>query len=45
VVTEIAETNVGSLHVNEKLGFVRTAKMVALVLTPGAKKPSRWARP
>src|SRR6185436_847049 len=45
VVTEIAETNVGSLHVNEKLGFVRKATMVALVLTPGAKKPSRWSRP
>jgi ribosomal protein S18 acetylase RimI-like enzyme len=44
VVTEIAETNVGSLHLNEKLGFVRKAKMVALVLDAGAKKPSRWTR-
>jgi GNAT superfamily N-acetyltransferase len=45
VVTEIGETNVGSLHVNEKLGFVRQATMVALVLTPGAIKPTRWSRP
>jgi ribosomal protein S18 acetylase RimI-like enzyme len=44
VVTEIAETNVGSLHINERLGFVRKARMVALVLSPGAKKPSRWTR-
>jgi ribosomal protein S18 acetylase RimI-like enzyme len=44
VVTEIAETNVGSLHINEKLGFVREATMVALVLEAGATKPSRWTR-
>jgi ribosomal protein S18 acetylase RimI-like enzyme len=43
VVTEIAETNVGSLHINEKLGFVRKATMVALVLN-ASSEPSRWTR-